>query len=160
MYLTIHLNRLETESQNQTHQTHPNGGGNGRTERFSICSGGWERIRIFFREEERCRKRERKRERFKSHTRLPKNFELFAINLALCISLSPIQVFNLKSARRNRWVAPFLSLHKVPALSSSLPNRRVPLFLPYFPRIPLHQRTFTRHRISRQCPRVRKHPRI
>lgn len=23
MYLTIHLSRLETESQNQTHQTHP-----------------------------------------------------------------------------------------------------------------------------------------
>lgn len=33
MYLTIHLSRLETESQNQTHQTQLDDGGNGRTER-------------------------------------------------------------------------------------------------------------------------------
>lgn len=93
----------------------------------------------------RGKKRKKKCE---SRTRLPKNLELFPTNLTLYISLSPIQVFNLKSARRNRWVAPSLSLHKVPALSSSLPNRRVPLFLPYFLRILLHQRIFTRHRVS------------
>lgn len=53
------------------------------------------------REEEDIEKKERGREREKceSRTRLPKNLELFLTNLALYISLSSIQVFNLKSAR-------------------------------------------------------------
>lgn len=100
------------------------------------------------------------RRRCESHTRLPKNLELFPINLVLYISLSSIQVFNLKSSRRNRWVAPFLSLHKVPALSPSLPNRRVPLFLSYFLWTPLQQRTFTRHQVGWQCSRVHKFPHL
>lgn len=87
-----------------------------------------------------------------------KNSELFPTNLALYISLSLILVFNLKSAR-NRWVAPFLSLHKVPALSS-FPSRRIPLFLSYFPPIHLHQRTFTRHQVGWQRSRVHKFPQL
>lgn len=93
-------------------------------------------------------KGKRERKGCESRTCMLKNSELFPTNLALYISLSLILVFNLKSAR-NRWVAPFLSLHKVPALSS-FPSRRIPLFLSYFPPIHLHQRTFTRHRVGWQ----------
>ena len=44
------------------------------------------------------KERGREKERCESRTRLPKNLELFLTNRALYISLSSIQVFNLKSA--------------------------------------------------------------
>lgn len=101
MYLTIHLSRLETESQNQTHQTHPDDGGNDRT---VLYLQRWLRKnRGFLRRGKggggRCKEQETEREKNKScKSRLSKNLELSPINLALYISLSPIQVFNLKSA--------------------------------------------------------------
>ena len=50
MYLTVHLNCLEPKAKIKyiKHILKVSDGGNGQTERLSICSDGEERIRISF----------------------------------------------------------------------------------------------------------------
>jgi len=69
-------------------------GGNDQTERFSICSGGEESGFLSKREKEDIEKEKD----VDLVLACPKISSYFPTNLALYILLSPIQVFNLKSA--------------------------------------------------------------
>lgn len=112
-------------------------------ERFSICSGGEERIGISFRERRRgCREREKERKMWILYPPAQKSRVISHKSCALHLTISHFECLTWNRPDETVELHPPYPYTKCPPYPCSLPNRRVPLFLPYFVRIPLHTSTY------------------